>query len=72
MMFFEIRILFSNLIAITLYPLLGFLMLLIILRYHPIHFLTHIILNPRISCHSFDIAGIMSVVGHYRTTVTTT
>ncbi|SVM49175.1 Uncharacterised protein [Klebsiella pneumoniae] len=47
-------------------------MLLVILCYHPIHFLPHIILNPRISCHRFDIAGIMSVVSHYRTTITTT
>ena len=47
-------------------------MLLFILCNHPIHFLTHIILNTSVLRHGIDTTRILSVVSHYRTIVSTT
>ncbi|SYT33989.1 Uncharacterised protein [Klebsiella pneumoniae] len=71
MVLFHFSIFTFHLCALPLYVFAGFLMLLFILCNHPIHLLTHVILNTRILCHNIDTTRILSVVGHYRTIVTT-
>ncbi|KEC93131.1 hypothetical protein P820_05149 [Klebsiella pneumoniae UCI 17] len=69
---FQFSILFFHFNALLLYVFTGFLMLLFILCNHPIHFLTHIILNTSVLRHGIDTTRILSVVSHYRTIVPTT
>ncbi|CDL58937.1 hypothetical protein BANRA_04993 [Klebsiella pneumoniae] len=72
MVLFHFSILIFHLCALPLYVFAGFLLLLFILCNHPTNFLIHIILNTRILRHSIDTTRILSVVGHYRSIVTTT